>query len=60
MAAKKRTARKRAHPTRVKGKASRRPASKSAAKARSAAPAEDVVYTDVRREMRSGLLARLL
>jgi hypothetical protein len=59
MAAKKRAARKQARPSPSSKKAVPRGARKSATR-RAAAPAEDVVYSDVRREMRSRLLARLL
>ena len=60
MAVSKRSARRPARPskTTTKKKAAARPAGKSAPK--KAAPAEDVVYTDVRREMRARLLARFL
>ena len=57
MAAKKRAARKQTRPSR--SKAAHRGAKKSARGQRAAA-AEDLVYSDVRREMRSRLLARFL
>jgi hypothetical protein len=58
MAAKKSAARKQVRPGKARKKATRRAAKKSAPKQRAATPTEDVVYSDVRREMRSGLLAR--
>ena len=57
MAARKRSARRPARPSRTTAKKkATRPARKSAPKA--TAPTDDVVYTDVRREMRARLLAR--
>jgi len=59
MAARKRSARRPARPTKTTAKKkAARPARKSPPKA--TAPAGDVVYTDVRREMRARLLARFL
>jgi hypothetical protein len=56
MTGRKRAARKQSRPR----KATKRQTRRATPKPRGASTAEDVVYTDVRREMRSRLLARFL